>query len=119
MFGLLLYIAAVSTSPRQGELPAGLSFFHAEQRVAFSSCKSAPRAARAVREGIRVPSCWGKEPWMRAFQAVPCRTVFCRMWKFAVLTLVTCAISDTHTARYNMSDGMKGPSSVDDRGLNP
>lgn len=39
---------------------------------------------------------------MRAFQAVPCRTVFCRMWKFAVLTLVTCAISDTHTARYNM-----------------
>lgn len=27
--------------------------------------------------------------------------------------------SDTHTARYNMSDGMKGPSSVDDRGLNP
>lgn len=56
---------------------------------------------------------------MRAFQAVPCRTVVCRMWKFAVLTLVTCAISDTHTARYNMSDGMKGPSSVDDRGLNP
>lgn len=56
---------------------------------------------------------------MRAFQAVPCRTVVCRMWKFAVLTLVTCAISDTHIARYNMSDGMKGPSSVDDRGLNP
>lgn len=46
---------------------------------------------------------------MRAFQAVPCRTVVCRMWKFAVLTLVTCAISDTHTARYNMSGWDEGP----------
>lgn len=42
-----------------------------------------------------------------------------KVWKFAVLTLVTCTTGDTHTAGYKMLDGIKGPSSVDDRGRNP
>jgi hypothetical protein len=100
-FGSRLYISAVPNKLARQSLILPFE----EQRVASRLASPCPQAAHAPRDGTRVPGRWGQRAADVCVSGCPMSTMVCRICKFALLTLVTCAIGDTHTARYKCCMG--------------